>query len=246
MGRRLEQCQPGEKGYAAYWKQELRKVAPQISALRNGVVSGRTILGVLNVYGSQMNNNSGQCFLSQQALGQISGVSVRSVSAAQKWAAENGWLEVLAGASPGRKGQTVVLTVGSTPAGSAGDRPAIEDVQHLQLEEFRPASRGLTSAGTCGETLSKDSHLELSGVVPPEEKIAKVFAVAREEMAMRKRLADVGLIVSSADPTKLAARPGSRQGWFPCFDDPPQVTTAWTIKYSGHRLDGMSLLPKVA
>lgn len=109
---------PGERGYAAYWRQEFGAAAPGIKALRkqlNGTLSGRAIIGVMNVYGSTMNNTSGRSQLGQEALANRSGYGRETVKRVQAWASDNDWLEVVAPAIPGKVGKTVELHVGTVP-----------------------------------------------------------------------------------------------------------------------------------
>lgn len=109
---------PGEKGYAAAWRKALGRAG--IARLRNQGqenrrVAGRTILIVLKTYGEHMNNLSGECWPSQELLAMESGTSVSSVARVQEWAREHGWMEVVKGPIPGKRGLHVRLLLGRTP-----------------------------------------------------------------------------------------------------------------------------------
>jgi hypothetical protein len=126
----LPERQPGEKGYAAYWRQEFGNAASQISDLKgqlNGTLSGRAIVGVMNVYGANVNNTSGQSRLGQQKIADLSTYGVRTVKRVQQWAGEYGWAEQIAPAVPGRVGKTLEMRVGWLPADDPTCGPVDQD-----------------------------------------------------------------------------------------------------------------------
>jgi hypothetical protein len=123
---KLTERKPGDRGYAAYWRQEFGNAAPQIRGLKgqlNGTLSGRAIVGVMNVYGANINNTSGQSRLGQEGLARLSGHGVRTVKRVQRWAGEHGWAEVVAPAVPGKVGKTLEMRVGWLPPEDTTCRP---------------------------------------------------------------------------------------------------------------------------
>lgn len=164
----LPRRSPGEHGYAAYWRQEFGAAAPEIKALRKqlgGTLSGRAIIGVMNVYGSSMNNISGRSQLGQEALATRSGYGRETVKRVQMWASANDWLEVVAPAVPGKVGKTVELHVGTIPG--ATESPA--DATTSACSSVEPTCSSVGE--TCGsvsepQTLILNSQLNSQSSQP--------------------------------------------------------------------------------
>lgn len=156
---------PGDRGYAAYWRQEFGNASPQIKELKqqlDGTLSGRAIVGVMNVYGGRINNQSGRSQLGQERIADLSGYGVRTVKRVQRWATDHGWAEQIASAAAGRVGKTMEMRVGWLPADDATYGPVEGDER----------------APTCGP-VAADEHIATCGPVTEPETADPCGPVAR-------------------------------------------------------------------
>jgi hypothetical protein len=115
---------PGERGYGAYWKQQVRRAGlAKLRGLPEGI-GGRALLAVLTAFGDRIDNQTGEAWPSQQALAQDSGQGKRTVERALKAARRLGWLVEIAPPVPRIRGTTYRATVPcATPADRADSSP---------------------------------------------------------------------------------------------------------------------------
>jgi hypothetical protein len=172
---RLPDREPGDRGYAAFWRQEFGNAAPQISDLKgqlDGTLSGRAIVGVMNVYGANLNNTSGQSKFGQQKIADLSTYGVRTVKRVQRWANEYGWAEQVAPAVPGKVGKTLEMRVGWLPPEDSTCRPVdlgstcrpVVDV--WASRDDMGASGDDVGASSGPETLIDNSHQDSQSLLP--------------------------------------------------------------------------------
>ena len=170
---------PGDRGYAAFWRQEFGRAAPAIKQLRNGKVSGRSVIAVMNVYGAEMNNTTGRSQLGQTALAEKSGTSVRVVKRVQQWAVAHGWQTQTARAVPGVAGKTVMMTVGHVPDVGASDAEACNAVAGASRPNSE-ASSDEAGASTGPQTLITNSHQNSRSQRHPDTDKAPCFCMGDE------------------------------------------------------------------
>lgn len=178
----LQTRKPGERGYAAYWRQEFGDAATEIRVLKqqmNGTLSGRAIIGVMNVYGAHINNTSGRSQLAQTTLASRSGYGRETVKRAQQWAVTYGWLAEISVAVPGKVGKTIELRVGTVPTsterhvGAAAETCGSVDPTCSSVE---PTS---SSAGE-PQTLIPNSHRDSQSPRHPDVDKAPCFCLGVE------------------------------------------------------------------
>jgi hypothetical protein len=161
---------PGDRGYGAYWKRQVRKAG--LAKLRGlpENISGRALLAVLTAFGDHIDNRSGEAWPSQAALAEESGQGKRTVERGMKAGQRLGWLAETAPPVPRVKGTTYLATVpglvsenglNSSPAGEeSGSRlVATSAPTHRQCDDYSsPVSPELVvSSGE--QTLTLNSHV---------------------------------------------------------------------------------------
>jgi hypothetical protein len=111
---------PGDRGYGAYWKRQLRKAGlVKLGGLEENV-SGRALLAVLAAFGDHIDNRSGEAWPSQAALAEESGQGKRTVERAMKAAQRLGLVVKVAPGIPHIRGTTYRATVPPQPPGGGG------------------------------------------------------------------------------------------------------------------------------
>src|SRR4051794_33763388 len=112
MSAELQSPTPGDRGYGAYWKRQVRKAG--LAKLRGlpENVGGRALLAVLAAFGDHIDNQTGEAWPSQAALAEESGHGKRTVERALQAARRLGWLVEVAPPVPRVRGTTYRATVG--------------------------------------------------------------------------------------------------------------------------------------
>lgn len=162
---------PGERGYGAYWKRQVRTAGlAKLRGLPEGV-GGRALLAVLTAFGDRIDNQTGEAWPSQQALAKDSGQGKRTVERALKAARRLGWLVEIAPPVPRIRGTTYRATVprlapaeqvDSSSVNGGGRRPQIATAlpPRRQPRSDSSSAEGELVVSNGEETLNKNSQIK--------------------------------------------------------------------------------------